>query len=97
MNINEMVVDSFKDVEIGKILSTQEIKKIVSVSYKINDGSFQPSDMCYNRTNKGLEKSPSYNTNSSRIFLWIKRGQYKYVGPNYIMNPNEHIYSDPRN
>jgi hypothetical protein len=38
------------------------------------DDSIHPADYCYNRTNKAA-RSPEY-----RVFLWVKRGHYKYVG-----------------
>lgn len=80
MNINEMVVDTFKDVEIGTMLTTAEIIDRVVSKYEINRASFQPSDMCYNRSNKGVEKGKNVN---KKIFIWVKRGLYKYVGEQY--------------
>lgn len=96
MNLNQKVVDSFKEVEIGRVFTTSETKDIVERKYKINRASFQPSDMCYNRTNKGVERTPSYNEANSRIFLWIKKGLYKYVGPDYVLPEGEKIHYDPR-
>lgn len=80
MNINEMVVDTFKDVEIGTMLTTAEIIDRVVSKYAINRASFQPSDMCYNLSNKGVEKGKIVN---KKIFIWEKRGLYKYVGEKY--------------
>lgn len=97
MNLNQMVVDSFKDVEIGKYFTTSETKDVVEKKYKINRSSFQPSDMCYNRTNKGVDNTPSYNQTNSKIFLWVKKGLYQYVGPDYELSENEIIHSSPRN
>lgn len=96
MTINEMAVDSFRNVEIGKEFTTREIRDIVAEKHGVRLGSFQPSDACYNRTNKGLDVSPSYNRADSRIFLWLRKGHYKYVGPGYTMPGNGIIYSDPR-
>ena len=80
MNINEMVVDTFKDVEIGTMFTTAELVDKVVAKHGINRTSFQPSDMCYNLSNKGVEKSKIVN---KKIFIWEKRGLYKYVGEQY--------------
>ena len=77
MNINEMVVDTFKDVEIGTMFTTSELVDKVVSKHGINRTSFQPSDMCYNLSNKGVEKGKIVN---KKIFIWEKRGLYKYVG-----------------
>ena len=55
MTINEMAVESFRNVEIGKEFTTREIRDIVAEKHGVRLGSFQPSDACYNRTNKGLD------------------------------------------
>lgn len=96
MNINQMVVDAFKEVEIGRRFTTKEIIEFVEKKYPIKRGSFLPSDMCHNRTNKGIEKTPSYCQTNSRIFIWESRGNYVYVGPNYKMNRGK-IINDHRN
>jgi len=80
MTINEMVVDTFSNCKTGDTFSTAEIIDKVVSKYGINRKSFQPSDMCYNISNKGVEKGLYPNT---KIFLWLKRGYYKYVGTKY--------------
>lgn len=95
MTINEMVVDSFKDIEIGRELTNSEIIDIINIKYKsISKGNFSPADMCHNRTNKGIEVQ---NERNKRIFIWVRRGLYRYVGPDYIMKKDEIVYSDPKN
>lgn len=93
MTINDMVIDTFTNVEIGEEFTTAEIQDKVVAKYHINRSSFQPADMCYNRSNKGLERP---GVHIHKIFLWVKRGHYKYVGLNYELNENDHIYRNPR-
>lgn len=90
MTINEMYVDAFKDVEKEKELTRKEIIKILQDKYDIDEGSILPSDLCYNSSNKGVEK----NTNPfyKKLFLKVRRGVYQYVGPDFDdskVNPHE--------
>ena len=75
-------MDTFKDVEIGRILSTGEIKDMVFDKYGRNRGSVIPSDLCYNSSNWGVENS-DYHKKVKRLFLKVDTGLYKYVGPDF--------------
>jgi hypothetical protein len=65
----------------GEVITTKQFKKNLSISNNRSEGSYIPSDYCYNRTNKGInyETQPHY-------FLYVKRGLYKYVGKDYQFN-----------
>jgi hypothetical protein len=61
-----------------------DIPKKAIVKFVVNltackKGSVLPSDHCYNRTNNGV-KSPPHNY---ALFLWIRRGIYRFVGHGY--------------
>lgn len=79
MTINEMYVDSFKNIEIGKELTRKEIIKIIQSKYDVDERSILPSDLCYNSSNAGIRK----NTNplNKKLFMKVDKGLYKYVGP----------------
>ena len=76
--------------KINDIITTKEFKEYLSKTYHRSDGSYIPSDYCYNRTNEGIDysKQPHY-------FLYLKRGIYKYVGKNY--NFTGIVEQNPRN
>ena len=79
MTVLEKVLETFKNTEIGTILTTAEIKQMVHAKFNTNKGSVIPSDYSYNMTNKGIVgKLEDFN-----IFIQLKRGVYKYVGENY--------------
>ena len=82
MKVNEEIVDTFKDVEIGKEFTTGEIKDMVFEKYKRNRGSVIPSDLCYNSSNWGVENN-DYHSKVKRLFLKVDSGLYKYVGPDF--------------
>ena len=71
------------------VFSTSWFKTEMSKQYKRSAGSYIPSDYCYNRENKGInyDRQPHY-------FLFLGKGQYKYVGKNYNFTGN--VESNPR-
>ena len=90
MTINEIYVDCFKSVEIGRELTRKEIVKIIQDKYDVGTDSILPSDLCYNSSNKGVERGT--NPFNKRLFLKVKRGVYQYVGPDFDdsnVNPHE--------
>lgn len=90
MTINEIYVDMFKNVEIGKVLTRQEIIKLIQSKYEVDEGSILPSDLCYNSSNKGVERSN--NPFNKKLFVKIKRGVYQYVVTEFDdsrVNPHE--------
>ena len=70
--------DFMLTLEKGKEYSTEEI----NLAYRNSGGTRSnpiPSDYCYNITNKGIDFSDS----SRRLFEWLGKGKYKYLGQNY--------------
>lgn len=72
--INEYV-KSNKD----EVMTTAQIKQLLSENGIEQDIMFQPPDYSYNRTNKGL---PEF-ANGVHIFEYVKRGTYRLLGENY--------------
>ena len=80
MSIIEQIRETFRDIPIGSIFTTSEIKHMVNARFGTNEGSVIPSDCCYNMTNKGIKGNAFENFN---IFVQIKYGVYQYVGEKY--------------
>jgi len=88
----EKVRDTFAQCALGNIYSRSEIIYMVKTKYGVNEGSIIPSDYCYNLTNKG--KTDDASLDKFKIFEWISRGKYRYLGENYpYVGP---VYSNPR-
>lgn len=81
MTIIEKVRDTFAYCESGAIYTTSEIIDKVKAKHGVNKGSIIPSDYCYNRTNKG--KLADVSLEKFKIFEWLARGRYKYLGEKY--------------
>jgi hypothetical protein len=90
MTILEKVRDVFVECEIGAVYSTKEIKEMVRAKYDIKEGSIIPSDYCYNLVNKGKLADPALE--KFKIFEWISRGKYRYLGENYVYKGFIHSY-----
>lgn len=89
--ILEKVSDTFRDEPLGLQLTTQDIiDRVVRKFPGTNPRSIIPSDYCYNLTNKGKESNPRLA--QFKLFEWIGRGQFKYVGPAYKQNGPVHRY-----
>lgn len=79
MTILDEVRETFKNVELEEVFTTDEIKEMVYLKFGRNKSSVIPSDYSYNMTNKGkIGSLEDFN-----IFIQLKRGLYKYVGENY--------------
>lgn len=76
----EEVLETFANVEIGTVFTTNEIKEMVSKKYGRKEGSIIPSDYSYNMSNKGIIGTSCEHFN---IFVQTKRGEYEYVGLDY--------------
>ena len=78
MNIQEEIEQFLSSMPINHEFTTRWFKSELSKQYKRSEGSFIPSDYCYNRKNKGIDydKQPHY-------FLYLGRGLYRYVGKYY--------------
>lgn len=77
-SVRDEVRETFRGVDIGTELSTQEIKRMVYMKYGRNKGSVIPSDYCYNRCNNGINYEKSLH-----IFEYLEDNRYKYLGENY--------------
>lgn len=92
MTIIEKVRDTFINCEIGTVYLRSEIIEMVHSKHGINRSSIIPSDYCYNLVNKG--KLANSELDKFKIFEWISRGKYKYLGENH---PYEGVVlSNPR-
>ena len=78
MVIEDEIEQYLSKIKINDIITTNKFKTDLSKINNRSEGSYIPSDYCYNRTNEGInyDKQPHY-------FLYIKRGIYQYVGKNY--------------
>lgn len=81
MSVIDEIEEFIKDFPVGYEFSTTWFKKELNKKYNRSEGSYIPSDYCYNRKNKGINynKQPHY-------FLYIERNKYKYVGKDYVYN-----------
>ena len=82
MLIQDEVKEFLSQFEIGKYLTTKQIKQGVRIKYGRNEGSVIPSDYCYNITN--LDRNVGYFKKGYPRLLEQKRiGKYMYLGENY--------------
>lgn len=81
MSVIDEIEEFIKDFPVGYEFSTTWFKKELNKKYNRSEGSYIPSDYCYNRKNKGInyDKQPHY-------FLYMERNKYKYVGKDYVYN-----------
>lgn len=79
--IQQEVIETFIDVEIGTILSSSEIKEMVYRKFGRNKSSVIPSDYCYNRYNFGINYDKILH-----LFEFLESGKYKYLGQAYPYN-----------
>lgn len=87
MTIYEQIIEVCKDKS-EEILTSAQIKSLVSLKFGTKEGSIIISDYCYNRTNRGI----NFN---HHLFHYISRNEYRYLGENY--NYSGEIYWKPRN
>jgi len=92
MTIIEKVRNTFADCALGAIYARSEIIDMVKAKHGVNEGSIIPSDYCYNRTNKG--KLADGSLENFKIFEWLARGKYKYLGENFPYTGT--VISNPR-
>lgn len=93
MTIIEKVKDTFSGCAKGDIFTCSEIIERVMRKHGVNSASIIPSDYCYNLTNKG--KLANAALDKFKIFEWISRGKYRYLGENHIYTGV--VYSNPHN
>ncbi len=60
----------------GSIMTTAEIKSLVVREFGTSDGSILPSDLCYNRINKGIAFD-------KHLFERIGSGKFKFLGERF--------------
>ncbi len=75
MNIYNQVIEVCKGKE-EEILTSSQIKDMVSDKFDTKRSSILPPDYTYNRTNKGIK----FN---KHIFVRINENEYKFIGENY--------------
>lgn len=75
------IFDQIQEVlenKIGSEVTSAEIRNTLKAKYGTNETSVILSDYCYNRKNDGMEFKIE-----TRIFEYIGRNRYKYLGQNY--------------
>ena len=72
MNTYEQLKEAFDGQE-GKMVTRQEIQRVMQNTYSRNPTSILPSDYCYNRWNKGIPFT-------EHLFEYLMRNTYKYIG-----------------
>jgi len=80
------IVEQIKKVLEGKtghFIETSEIRSVLEKKYGTNPTSVIPSDLSYNRTNKGIDFEKQ-----AHLFEYIEDGVYKYLGENYPYTGN---------
>ena len=79
------IVEQIKSLGLkkGQFVEAAEIRSALEKKYGTNPTSIIPSDLSYNRTNKGIdfEKHP-------HLFEYVKSGEYKYLGELYPYTGN---------
>ncbi|MBX9628707.1 MAG: hypothetical protein K2X82_33240 [Gemmataceae bacterium] len=70
----------------GDEITFDRLKQLAAELCGCDVESIRPSDFCYNRTNKAIKlaaggsRRPPYDR---PVFLWVRRGVYKYVGHDF--------------
>lgn len=80
LTIQEQIDEYLSTLPEGAIITTGSFKKILSKTYGQSEGSYIPSDYCYNSYCKDSQ------WDKQKIFYFeklSKRGQFKYLGKNY--------------
>lgn len=77
--IEQEVIETFRNIQIGEIFTSAEIKEKVYLKFKRNKSSIIPSDYCYNRYNYGINYDKKLH-----LFEFLDDGKYKYLGENSI-------------
>lgn len=76
---SKTIYEQIKDIlngEIGNIVDSSQVKKLLGLKYGTNASSIILSDYCYNRINIGIK----FN---KHLFEYIDRDSYTYLGENY--------------
>lgn len=78
MTIQEKVLIALQGKD-GKEFMSHELVEIVKARFSdVNRGNFQPSDFCYNMTNKGIGLDFPFP-----LFEYTTSGLYKFLGRDY--------------
>jgi len=62
----------------GRVVTSAFLKNEMKNKFGVNPNSVIPSDFCYNRVNDGIKFHKD-----NRIFEYIGRNTYKYLGEKY--------------
>lgn len=85
MGYEANILEYLKTLKIGDIITTKKLKETVHNLYGTCKGSIIPSDYCYNVVNRD-PRSNDFKNGHPRILEQVKKGVYKYLGPNYPYN-----------
>ena len=99
LSIQEQIEEYLSTQSIGTIIKTGSFKKILSKTYGQSEGSYIPSDYCYNSYCMGSQ------WDKQRIFYFeklSKRGEFKYIGKNHsytgkVLYKNNEVYGEWKN
>ncbi len=89
MTTIEEVKETFKNVVIGTVFTTSEVKYMVNEKFGRNPGSVIPTDYCYNRYNNGIDLKKHL-----KIFEYTTEKNFKYLGTDYPYTGK--IYHKPK-
>ena len=80
LTVQEQIDEYLSALSEGEIISTGSFKKMLNKIYGQSEGSYIPSDYCYNSYCKGSQ------WDKQRVLYFEKlsqRGKYKYLGKDY--------------
>lgn len=81
-DIEQEVEEFLSKLPIGSTITTKKFKESLANLHGRSCGSYIPSDYCYNIINLDRE-SHDFKKGHPRLLEFIRRGLYKYLGPNY--------------
>ncbi|MFU0800187.1 MAG: hypothetical protein ACFWUE_05930 [Xylanivirga thermophila] len=84
MYIYEKIAEACKELTIGGVYDVSEIKQLILAKTDVKEGNILPKDYCYNVTNKGADENKFIIW--PRLFEYVKRGTYIYLGEGYPYN-----------
>ena len=82
-DVDEKYRYAFSNAKLGDVFSRSEINTRILSAFpgEITAGGVLPSDRCYNITNSGLGSNRTF-----RVFEYVGRNKYKYLGENFRYN-----------
>lgn len=86
----EKIAEACKELTVGEIYDTAEIRQHILARTDVMEGSILPRDYCYNVTNKGADGNRFITW--PRLFEHINKTSYRYLGEGYAYN-GQVVYS----